>query len=973
MRHKSFLFIVLLILIFLGVFTDYAKSQTWAENFDNASGYSVPLGSEGSDGASDYFMRTDGSDIDITYNGNSGLFFAAQDIDDGGWTGSASPSQILWTGIDISGKSGLEFSGQFASAATGKIDKSDSVLVEYRLDGGNWQKLLAFRNNGSTYNDEFGEDSNFDGIRDGVVLSETMTSFTKNIYDSGNSMDLRITVAVNSGGEDFAFDSFTLSTVSGNQSPEISNINQSPASGITSSDEVEISADIKDDGSIDLAELHWGTSSGNLSNTIPMSLETGNTYSGNNKIPAQGKSTKVFYEIYSEDDEGASTTSSEYNYEVKDVEIPDLIISEVADPADVYEARFVELYNTGAETIDFSETQVYFSRQSNGGNHSSKRLTGKLRPGCTYVVANSSNLESNYDISAGLDFGSVTGNGDDGYFLFVGGDENSGVLFDAYGVPDEDGSGKDWEYTDSKAVRKNSVEDPNDTWTAGEWDIFNADVADMNPAAYRNYTTFQGQSGLAWDMAENWTGGTVPSDSSIVCIPAGKQVTVSSAGQCGELILESGESASASLIGAENLTLSGEAIVEQYLAETSQSYNWHYLAMPVQTSKADVFPGASHDNTTIYASGWDESNDQWNHLTGADALSKLEGYAVPVNSPGKAEFAGDLITGSQTTSTLSYSNGNHFAGFHLVGNPFTASFDAGQLSGTNWTGDIWVRTDGNFREYNVSAGAGTLPDGIIPAMQGFWVRVKSGGGTVTLNPSALTHNASNLYKSRQNKALTLQISRGNYSDEIVLLSNPDAKDGFDEKFDTQKMFADNERYPQIYFIAGQKKLSVNGIKPLNDKKKTIPLGFQTSMPGKFEINALNIGDYDSFVEIHLKDNTTGAITNLRDGSYRFKANAFPQTPGRFSVILSKGTYTDVNETIQKDLKIWNASRKLYIRSEEQGRAEFEVIDITGRVIRDKQISLQCGLVVIPLNEKPGIYFVKLRFKGKNISRKIIVK
>ena len=45
-----------------------------------------------------------------------------------------------------------------------------------------------------------------------------------------------------------------------------------------------------------------------------------------------------------------------------------LIISEVADPKDHWEGRFVELYNLSASTIDFDSEDWYLCRQTNGGS-----------------------------------------------------------------------------------------------------------------------------------------------------------------------------------------------------------------------------------------------------------------------------------------------------------------------------------------------------------------------------------------------------------------------------------------------------------------------------------------------------------------------------------------------------------------------------------------------------------------------------
>lgn len=181
----------------------------WVEPFTDNSLYTVTLGAEGYDGNEDYLQITDGSDIDKNYTGNNGNFFAGQDIDDTGWVGSSSPSQLTWSGIDIAHYNTLNFSGSFASIGGG-IDDSDYVLIEYSIDSGSWTNLLAFENDGSTFNESFLEDSDFDGDGDGGSLSGSFTQFSKEIAGTGITLDLRITLAINSGDEEIGLDDFSL-------------------------------------------------------------------------------------------------------------------------------------------------------------------------------------------------------------------------------------------------------------------------------------------------------------------------------------------------------------------------------------------------------------------------------------------------------------------------------------------------------------------------------------------------------------------------------------------------------------------------------------------------------------------------------------------------------------------------------------------------------------------------------------------
>lgn len=162
-----------------------------------------------------------------------------------------------------------------------------------------------------------------------------------------------------------------------------------------------------------------------------------------------------------------------------------LFISEVADPADNFEGRFIELYNAGVDAVDFSTVVMYLSRQSNGGTTwGDVQLTGTIAAGATYVIGGTS-FATLYGFAPDLETGILSGNGDDGYFLYAGGNHTTGTLHDAYGVVDQDGTGEPWEYLDSRASRAFGVDAPNTTWTAAEWEIMpGANIADFDPGIH---------------------------------------------------------------------------------------------------------------------------------------------------------------------------------------------------------------------------------------------------------------------------------------------------------------------------------------------------------------------------------------------------------------------------------------------------------------------------------------------------------
>ena len=186
-----------------------------------------------------------------------------------------------------------------------------------------------------------------------------------------------------------------------------------------------------------------------------------------------------------------------------DAVIPDLIISEVADPNGTAgtNARYVELYNPTDSTIDLAAGNWSLVRYlaTASATKQSVSLSGTIPAGGTYVVARSESVfTSTYSQSPDQSNSNISGDGDDAYALFFGGNNITGTLVDLYGDIGDgsggiDGTGETWEYEDGRAVRNSDITSPNATFNASEWTINSdspsnsngtAEVADMTPGVH---------------------------------------------------------------------------------------------------------------------------------------------------------------------------------------------------------------------------------------------------------------------------------------------------------------------------------------------------------------------------------------------------------------------------------------------------------------------------------------------------------
>lgn len=145
----------------------------WSDTFEDtgapSSGTRIAESNIGSGGSpfTSYFTRTNNSNIHLVTSLSGGYqlsegakFWAGENHDEitGSPIAGSEEQQIDWTGINISGKTGLFFKGLFAANNTSAAfdtqalgdTHSDYIIVEYRIDGGAYLPLFKFYGNNDT-------------------------------------------------------------------------------------------------------------------------------------------------------------------------------------------------------------------------------------------------------------------------------------------------------------------------------------------------------------------------------------------------------------------------------------------------------------------------------------------------------------------------------------------------------------------------------------------------------------------------------------------------------------------------------------------------------------------------------------------------------------------------------------------------------------------------------------------------------
>ena len=151
-----------------------------------------------------------------------------------------------------------------------------------------------------------------------------------------------------------------------------------------------------------------------------------------------------------------------------------VFISEIADPDNNNEARFIELYNSGDKPISLSGWTL--KRYTNANIHSNAifDLSGTtIEAKSTLVIAsNEIVFQEVYNMPADLVAGSnsiADSNGDDNFELV----DPFNSIVDQFGVPGEDGTGTNHEFEDGGAFRKLTISRGNPKYSFDEWLIYN--------------------------------------------------------------------------------------------------------------------------------------------------------------------------------------------------------------------------------------------------------------------------------------------------------------------------------------------------------------------------------------------------------------------------------------------------------------------------------------------------------------------
>ena len=463
----------------------------------------------------------------------------------------------------------------------------------------------------------------------------------------------------------------------------------------------------------------------------------------------------------------------------------------------------------------------------------------------------------------------------------------------------------------------------------------------------------------------------------IVDAGAGLTVTGSLSNNSGTsgLELSSDASATASLI---HETTGVNATVERYIPHYVGNAGWHFLSSPVVAqairpefvSNENPIPGNDDfykfDEVTNYWINTKNDEGNWNTAF-EDNFVVGRGYNVAYETDVTKSFTGelncdDLVLDETTSPAITY-NAEGAAGWNMVGNPYPSAICWNSCTPTNIDASVYVYQGdaGQYASWNGSIGS--LTDGIIPPMNGFFIKA-SAGASITIPKDARLHTGINYYKSLPNDLLVLSVAGNGYSDNTYLQFNEKATNNFDNPYDAYKLFGIEEA-PQLYTVTNTINYSINVVPP-SDEATIIPLHLRVGKETGYTLS-LTDNTMNENVPILLKDLFTGQTYDLKKQT-ELSFNHSPAGPADRFLLMFNGAI-GMEEPEHNTLEIYSYRSTVYIRTREPADMEINVYNMLGQHILGRSEKNR-QILELPLAGKQGFYVVRVNTQQRQTTKKV---
>ena len=579
-----------------------------------------------------------------------------------------------------------------------------------------------------------------------------------------------------------------------------------------------------------------------------------------------------------------------------------------------------------------------------------------------------------------------------------------------------------------------------------EYDLVTIDLENNSGSNY-SYTVVNNQTTANsgnWNDVATWTSGSVPNTDDVVIlnhtitinsdVVHSGNITINSPNVLsispghslkftgstftnnGGVLMTSTSSTFSSFIPSTSSTLDGTGGYE-YFRYTNSNTNGNDLISPPLSN--DTFGAFATRNSSNLFSNPGNANEKLfgpfdtsattpayvEYTVGTDDAVSLiagKGYRGASDSGNNLAYVGSVLKDDVSASIIN--NGEtDFKSWNLVGNPFSSyvqlgvdllnattinsldpSYQSFYFYNAGTSGSYpGATTQGNWIIVNESYVLSNSNTAIAPG-QGFFVKAKSGGGSVLFQESSRYAASSDDGIEGRNTTTTDNIARAKIgistasdTSEIDIYFLDDATLGLDPGYDVGG-FGGSSFGIFTNLLNGDTgvQMAIQSLPYSSLNSVSIPLGINMDAGTQF---TLELNDVYSLlpngIDLYLDDTLENTSTLLNSGNYVLTPVTSLSGTGRFYLRFSNNALTTTEQRLDHVTVYTNQSTRTINISGQLDEGTIAVVyDVQGREIITQKLSSESILQRINSDDlRTGVYIVKLYTKTKSKSVKLIIR
>lgn len=467
------------------------------------------------------------------------------------------------------------------------------------------------------------------------------------------------------------------------------------------------------------------------------------------------------------------------------------------------------------------------------------------------------------------------------------------------------------------------------------------------------------------------------------------------------LMLQSSATSTASLILNANISLSGTAIAERYLS----GEQWHIISPPLSDQSINEFL-KNEDNKisfkdpeyamTDYLENKADTAGGWNNYYDSSTSGDLEsgkGYLLRRDEDGPVKISGYFITGdhsidiSRKIIIVDDSPIDTTNGWNCIGNPFTSSIGIRTSASTseNFLDKNANQLDPSYAALyifdpekpkvyqlinNANAGGRYLSQDFLQSGQGFIVRSKAGGGTISFTRAMQSHQPEEKFFKKSGTSswpyINLNVKTNEKSASTSILFNENMTRGLDVTYDAGLFGGDPalKIYTRLVEDNGVN-FALQCLPDFETDEMIVPVGLDLPAGGIITFSAETF-NLPAGYKAMLEDKEKGVFADLKPVGSEYVTACAPGTKGNGRFFLHILSYvTDVNDISEdQGINIFSYGKDIYIQSNLHENIIVRIYDISGKLVKTQNLGSEfAGINIIRAEElRSGIYFVKLESK-----------